>query len=241
MVKMSHAMREFFSRTKKFVADWHRPAEFFIVVAGFLVGAVTFYLEQEERRNQRLVAGWQLLSEKAPGASGKKRALLYLLENQESLVAINLSYKRHGAPVYLQHLEVYNEETDQGADFRLSSFAGAIMANSDLRNSDFSMSCLQFTELGKSKLMGSKFVDADLTNANLNGADMTGANISGANLTRALMQTTKGLTQEQIDTARFCPSYLPPRLPDGLTAPRTQDCEPVQSCSWSLNDDNCCQ
>ena len=235
-MKMSHTIRQFFVRAKHFVKTWHRPVEFFIVVAGFLVAAVTFHLEQEERRNQRLVAGWQLLSERAPGASGKKRALLYLLENQESLVAINLSYKRHGAPVYLQNLDVYNEETDRGADFRLSSFAGAIMENSDLRKSDFSLSCLQNAELGNSRLMGSTFLNADLTSANLWGADMTGAKISGANLSGAHMEKTRGLTQEQIDTARFCPSSGRPNLPEGLTAPRTQDCKPAQGCSWSLTE-----
>ncbi len=219
---------------KQFVKSWHRPVEFFIVVAGFLVAAITFYVETEERRNQRLVAGWQLLSERAPGASGKKRALLYLLENNESLVAINLSYKRHGAPVYLQELDVYNEETGRGADFRLASFAGAILNRADLRNSDFSLSCLQNTELGHALLMGTKFNNSDLTRANLSYADMTDSNLSGANLSGAHMQFTKGLTQEQIDTASFCRSYGPPNLPDGLTAPQNQRCIPTPGCTWSL-------
>ena len=194
-------MKNMFESSKQFAKKWHRPIEFSLFVIGFIIATIAFLFDLSERQEQRLVSGWHLLAERAPGASGKKRAINYLLTNNESLVAINLSHKRHGAPVYLMALDVYDENENKGADFRLSSFAGAIMRDSDLRKSDFSFSCLRNAELGGALFHDSKFNNADLTRANLWEADLSGADFSGAILSETHMERSVGLTQQQIDVA----------------------------------------
>ena len=227
-------MHQIIVRTRQFIRDWIQPFEIVLVVAGLIVAAIAYFSDSEERRNQRLVASWQLLSEKAPGASGKKRAIDYLRENEQSLVAINLSYTRHGAPVFLQELNVYNENTKRGTDFRMASFAGAIMNRADLRGSDFSLACFYRTELGKAKLAESKLVGADLTGANLWDADLTGADLTNANLSGAHINEHTKVTQPQIDKARYCPSVGEPIFSSvRLVAPTTKSCNPVPGCQWS--------
>ena len=230
-------MRQIIARTRPLLRDWLQPFEIVLVVAGLIVAAIAYFSDSEERRNQRLVAGWQLLSEKAPGASGKKRAIYYLQENAESLVAINLSYTRHGAPVFLQGLDVYNEDTKRGTDFRMASFAGAILNRADLRASDFSLACLYRTELGKAKLVGSTLVSADLTGANLWDADLTGADLTGANLSGTHINEHTKITQPQIDSARYCPAVGKPSFSSvELEAPTTESCIQVPGCQWSRVD-----
>ena len=218
---------------KRLNATWLRPLEFFLVLVGVTIAVVTFLLEADDRREQRLIAGWQLLSEKTPGASGKRRALMYLHQNNEPLVAVNLSFVRHGAPVYLQSLDLFDEETERGVFFSLSSFAGAILQGADLRKSTFENSCLYRTEFGSAKLAGSDFSYADLTYANLRDAEMADAILLGANLSGAAMEGATGLTQHQLDKAYYCMPYGPPSVPCNLKPPPEKRCVIAQGCAWS--------
>ena len=223
------------------VLDWLRPIEFILVVVGLIIAIVTFLVESEDRQNQRLVAGWQLLTETSPGASGKRRALQYLHGNGESLVAINLSFVRHDAPVYLQGTDLYDEESGKGIDFRLASLAGAILQGADLRNSDFSLGCLYKTEFGGAKLAESRFINADLRQANLWDADLTDVVLENADLSGAHLERSKGLTQEQLNKAYFCQDYGPPDIPEGLKPPPSRPCPSdslsnAQGCLWSQVD-----
>ena len=228
------------SNTLKSSRFW-RVVEFMAVIVGVIIALVTFYRESEDRQNQRLVAGWQLLTEVSPGASGKKRALQYLHENGESLVAVNLSFKRHGAPVYLQGTDLYDEKSGKGTDFRLASLAGAILEGADLRNSDFSLGCLYKTAFEGAKLAESRFINADLRQANLRDADLTGVVLENADLSGTQMERSKGLTQEQLGEAYFCEGYSPPGVPEGLKPPPSRDCSlgvpsNAQGCLWSQVD-----
>ena len=227
-------MYQLMVQARRFINDWVRPFEIVLVVAGLTLAAIAYLSDSQERKNQRLVAGWQLLSEKAPGASGKIRAINYLQENNESLVAINLSYERHGAPVFLQGIDVYNEVTKTGIDFRMASFAGAIMEGADLRKSDFSLSCLYRTELGNAKLIKARLTNADLTGANLWGADLTGADLTGANLSGTHINEHTKIEQSQLDQARYCPAAGKPVFHSvDLEAPKNKSCNPVPGCQWS--------
>lgn len=228
------------SATLKSSRFW-RVVEFMAVIVGVVIAVVTFYRESEDRQNQRLVAGWQLLTEVSPGASGKKRALQYLHGNGESLVAVNLSFVRHDAPVYLQGTDLYDEKSGKGTDFRLASLAGAILQGADLRNSDFSLGCLYKTEFGGAKLAGSRFIDADLRQANFWTADLTDVVLERADLSGTHMQLSKGLTQGQLDKAYFCEGYGPPDIPEGLKLPPSRTCNldvlsNAQGCLWSQVD-----
>ena len=196
---------------------WLWPVEFLIFLIGFAIAAMTFYWERDDRRNQRLVESWQLLTEVSPGASGKILALEYLHKVNEELTAIDLSRSRHGAPAYLLGLDVYDEKSGRGSEFRLANFAGAILRGANLSKSDFFGSCLYGVEFGGATLAGTNFTQADLTKANLWGADLSNANLDEANLSGTHMDKSEGLTQEQLDTAYFCET--PPRLPERLQPP----------------------
>ena len=228
-----HSQKDKFDWIKKFI-NWLRPIEFLVVVIGFVIAVITFYQEADDRSMQRLIAGWQLLSEAAPGSSGKHQALLFLHENKEPLVAVNLSFVRHGAPVYLQSIDLFDENTGRGVYLPLSSFAGAILQSADLRNSSFFHSCLYKTELGNAKLTGSDFTKADLTSANLWKADMTDVKLVDTNLSGAAMKEAKQITQKQLDQAYYCDPFGPPTLDDELNPPPKRElCTPAQGCDWS--------
>lgn len=209
---------------------------------------MTFVRESEDRRNQRLVAAWQLLTEVSPGASGKDRALNYLHANEERvphiqfpLPLIDLSFERHGAPVYLQDVDIYDERFDKGADFRMASFAGAVLRDADLRKSAFFQACLYKTELTKAKLTGSSFIGADLRQALLSEAVLTDVVLKDADLSGAHMRQSIGLTQEQLDQAYYCKDYGRPNLPEGLQPPPSKICRTdvrsnAQGCLWSRVD-----
>ena len=210
---------------------WLRPVEFAILIIAFIIAAITFSQESQDRRNQRLVASWQLLTEVSPGASGKILALEYLHKAGEHLTGIDLSRSRHGAPAYLPGLDVYDEKSDRGTDFRLANFAGAILRGADLSASHLFGSCLYQVEFGEAKLVRTDFRQADLTNANLWDADLEGAVFASANLSGTRMERSKGLTQAQLDAAFFCDeSGGSPHLPPGLVPPpmRSGDaCVPI--------------
>ena len=218
--------------------EWLRPIEFFLLVIGIAYGVIAYYGEEDDRRDRRLIAGWQLISEQAPGSSGKDLALNYLFgkldaEDTQALVAIDLSAKRHGGPVYLQNLELYNEDEEFGAYLPLSSFAGAILQGADLRSVQFHQACLYHTELGGANLVGTDFSYADLTRARLSNADMSDATLANANLSGAHMKTTRGLEQSQLDKAYYCETFEKPSLPDGLSVPSRADCDTSEGCKWS--------
>lgn len=222
----------------KQVFFWLRPIEFLLIVAGIVFATITYYIERDDRRDRRLIAGWQLLAQKSPGSSGKDLALNFLydkgeLGNNQALFGIDLSFVRHGAPVYLQNLDLYDEETDFGAYAPHSSFAGAILQGADLRRMTLTHSCFYKAEFGQAKLARTDFSNANLIYARLNKADMTDAKLENANLSGAIMNTTTGLEQSQLDEAYYCEAFGKPSLPEGLSVPSRSDCKLSEGCKWS--------
>ena len=211
-----------------------RTIEFLVVVFGFIIVVTTFFLEQSERRDQWLVNAWQIVDKRAPGASGKITAIHYLVRNSAPLIHLNFSRYRHGAPVYLEKLDIFDEDLDLGAWLPQSSFWGSIMDGSDLRKAQFRDGCFRETALTGSRLEGADFQIADLSGAILKQANVANAKFNGANLSGTDLRSAIGLTQQQLDSAFFCEQDGgPPLLSPELRSPQERACRKSQGCSWS--------
>ena len=214
-----------------------RSVEFAILVLGFFLAALTFYLESEDRQNQRLVNAWQIVLESAPGASGKVPALEFLYSKKQPMFGLDLSHVKHGHPVYLRDLDFCDKPSCYRAYLPHSSFAGAIVDNAKLRKSIFVNSCLYLTNLTGSDLREGDFSDADLSRAILDSTDLKDAEFDGANLSGTSFRSSKNLTQVQLDSAFYCDTDGgKPALPDGEEfdpPPRRHQCKTSEGCLWS--------
>ena len=97
----------------------------------------------------------------------------------------------------------------------------ANLALSTMNHARFDNANLSVANLFGGRFTGASFRQADLTRANLvgayfGGADLTGATLTGATLSGAELQTARGLTQSQLNTACGDSST---RLPAGFTIP----------------------
>jgi hypothetical protein len=84
----------------------------------------------------------------------------------------------------------------------------------DLRNANLSDQHFVFLRLNHAHLDYANLARTNLSFAYLNGADLGNATLNGADLTRAELDGSKGLTQQQLDTA--CGDVTKTRLPPGL-------------------------
>jgi hypothetical protein len=122
---------------------------------------------------------------------------------------------------------VYANLTDAnlgGADLSRGDLRRADLSRGDLRRANLTRANLTDADLSRGDLRGANLTDANLTRAKLAGANLIRANLSGANLTRTILTGailteadllgSKGLTQEQLDTA--CGDHVT-KLPPGLT------------------------
>jgi hypothetical protein len=91
--------------------------------------------------------------------------------------------------------------------------SGARMTNSVFNRSDFSNAKMARANASGSAFAEANFSGADLRNANFNEADITGATFAEANIAGANLETVRGLTQRQLNTA--C-GDLHTRVPRGL-------------------------
>jgi len=103
-----------------------------------------------------------------------------------------------------------------GSRLRQANLSLVTMNGANLRGADLSVA-----DLFGGRFTGASFAHANLRDANLVGAyfgstDFSGAGLVGAILSGAEMETARGLTQEQLDTA--CGDQET-RLPAGLRIP----------------------
>ncbi len=116
-------------------------------------------------------------------------------------------------------------------DLSYQSVAGRDFSGSRIRQSDFSVATadgarFRGANLSLANLFGMRASHADFTDANLEGATLVGgyfggarfegAVLAGANLSGAELQSARGLTQDQLNTA--CGDATT-TLPANLTAP----------------------
>ena len=226
-----------------FRTDLLRPAELVILVIGFAIATITFLLEADDRKNQRLADAWLLVLERAPGVSGKIHALQWLHDSNESMFGLDMSFVAHGGPVFLQKIDLYDETSQRGAALPFSSLAGAVLNMADLRNASLENACLYFANLSNAKLNGANLTHADLNCAILHETNLTDVDFTNANLSSTDMKTSIGLEEKQLAAAFFCDEDGDsPKLPSGIYPPPKRTCgkgtesradTTAKGCLWS--------
>ena len=163
----------------------------FVEFVAILIAISAFFMELQDRQEERTAQAWQLLATKAPGNSGMIKALEYL--NNEgswplkrvrvSLEGIDLTppaipqeweFGQEGAfkpkriipkkcPqfTYLQSVELVNAKLN-----------GAVLVCCDLYKASFQEASLRGADLRNARLL-----EADLRKADLQGADLRGADL----------------------------------------------------------------
>ncbi len=206
----THANRSRLHRFADWLNDWHITrigaslSSLFIVL---FVAASFFQLA--DREEERTARAWTLLTNKAPGNSGKIWALEYLnsrslclpftnvcMKNKEPLTGIDLSPQNGGEGTYLEGVNLSGAHLRDakliGADLESANFTGADLSGANLfganlPEADFSRANLyranlSRTDLSWTDLSGANLSKTDLSWADLFQADLTGANLSGADL-----------------------------------------------------------
>ena len=118
-----------------------------------------------------------------------------------------------------------------GSNFKEADLRICEMQKARMQNCDFSDATLGSGDFRRASLQASNFYNTDLSRARLRGANLTGACFDGAKLSgtdfreadltsaefRGVdLSVSKGLTQEQLDSAKGDSSVI---LPEGLTRP----------------------
>ena len=164
------------------------------VVALFLtVGQ--FWLEFDERVEERRVRAWQLVTTIAPGNSGKIEALEYL-NSEDGLFCFeflkgNLEWLHDDK--YTKCLILFksrvplvginlSRSANVAEDDSSTNLSGVFLAGVDLREAILLEARLIGANLIGANLIGANLITANLSGANLSSADLRGADLIGANL-----------------------------------------------------------
>lgn len=139
-----------------------------------------------------------------------------LEKNKEWRLKLEQSYLRNAwlrdanlANARLLHAELFYAQMAK-VDLSGASLSGANMEKSNLKNAN-----LTGASLGSVNLTQADLTDADLTKAKLPKANLTAAILTNVDLTATKLDTAKGLTQAQLDTAKALRGHGPD-LPGGL-------------------------
>ncbi|MFC5027764.1 pentapeptide repeat-containing protein [Streptomyces sp. DSM 41987] len=100
-----------------------------------------------------------------------------------------------------------------GARLYGAILTGALLPGADFTDAHLSGADLTGCNLSEANFTGAVLTGANLTSANLDEANLAGANLDGANLTGTKLDEARGLTDDQIDTARIsAKTSLPPQI-----------------------------
>ena len=123
----------------------------FATVTAVVLGAIEFYQARRDREAEGIARNWAILTTPAPGNSGKKQAIEYLVSRGEPLQNIDLSCARWGG-----------EKTRKDKDGKDETYCdrGTYLVGLSIGD------------------MGAILNGANRTGANLSGADFTDAEIT---------------------------------------------------------------
>jgi len=173
--------------------------------------AYSIFIDLKDRQSQRIAQAWGLITQHAPGNSGKIQALQYLNsvskyrwphKQRQPLTGIDLSKESHGSAVYLPCIVLNNAELTNanlsGADLR-----GAIFAGADLQNTNFSEADLRGADFSKSNLVGANFSGAELENTNFSESKLARSDFSKAQLSFANFSKVEDLSNSDFKQANL--------------------------------------
>jgi len=165
-------------------------------------------IDLEDRKTQRIAQAWELVTQPAPGNSGKGPALEYLNSQGIELVGIDLSNASNNGQSYLKDINL------SGANLLDADLSGAFLLAADLSEASLFGTDLSRAMLRDANLSGANLSRANLSGAYLLGSDLSGANLYNANLSGANLESVKYLSQIMLNYA--C-GDAKTNLPNGLS------------------------
>lgn len=164
-------------------SDYWLWMEVFAIVTAlvlFVPTAISLWIDLGDRQQQRIAQAWELVTNKAPGNSGKGPAMRYLIDQGVPLVGIDLSVATNGGRSYLHSADL------SGAILRDANLSGADLSKSDLSNVD-----LTNADLSQANMQGAILSNAIADGAKLIGADLRHSEIVNASFLKAQFQNSK--------------------------------------------------
>ena len=175
------------------------PWSILLAVLALFLSVIQFWMEYEDRVNERVVRAWQLVTTAAPGNSGKRAALEYLNKEdgllcfdwlQGDLEWLYGEENRDTRCIILMKprtplLGIDLSPPNIGQSTNPEKPIGAYLHETDLSGANLSNANLRFANLSHADLR-----DADLRNANLSGAILHFADLRGADLRSAILPDT---------------------------------------------------
>jgi Pentapeptide repeats (8 copies) len=219
-----------------------------MTLASISFGVFVYYEEHKDRRETATTNAWSLITTPAPGNSGKRDALQYLVNSGVSVRGIDISCEAMKGnwnenrmtcqrPTFLEGLQ-FTPPNFAYVDFFGANMDGANLSNSDLnfasleratfrgayfRNADLSRAALYKTNFERANLknvsfQGSYAIGTSFVRANLTGSNFQDANISGADFSES-----SGIEDSNFSGAWFWDDLPPIGLNKNTL---------IQSCKW---------
>ncbi len=137
-------------------------------------------IDLEDRVTQRIAQAWELVTQVAPGNSGKGPALEYLNSQGISLRGINLSTERNQGQTSLSRVDL------SGANLGEANLSEASLGGVNLSKALLLVANLSGANLQDSDLKGANLIKANLSGASFPRADLAGVSLDATNLTKAV-------------------------------------------------------
>ena len=170
------------------------PWSIFLVSCALLLSVAQFWLEFQDRIDERVMRSWTLISTAAPGNSGIRGALEYL-NRKDGLFCFN--WKQERCAIVLKHptefvgIDLSSERFGkEGAYLKKARLRGVNIRDANLKNTNLELARLAEADLRGANLSHANLkrvglADADLEEAKLNHADLRYSRLEGANLRKA--------------------------------------------------------
>lgn len=184
---------------------------------GILLAVGALGLDIADQRASRVTSAWQLLTESAPGNSGKISALEYLRAHNEPLTGIDLGQPSEKEGVWLRGIDLSGSELSR-SNFSRANLSRANLSFAWAEFADFSDTNLIHADLSCAFFAGVNFGKASLYHATLVGTSLHGADLS----------MIGDLSQKQLDLACGNEST---KLPAGMTIRKCKEKDWPQMCA----------
>lgn len=229
------------------------PWGILLAVVALILSLLSFWIDYEDRVEERTVRAWQLLTTKAPGNSGKREALEYLnkqdgiwcfngackwpLKTRTSLEGIDLSVADGQMSAILRSVDL-EDAALEGAVLRGVNLSSAILTrahllDADLRSADIITASLREAILVDADLSGALLHDVDLTRANLEGTDLSGTEFFRVSLEGTFFKNIKNASADLFDST--CGDENTVFEPEGPKIPMCSEVEwyqQIHGTSW---------
>lgn len=163
----------------------------FATVTAVVLGAIEFYQARGDREAEGIARNWAILTTPAPGNSGKKQAIEYLVSRGEPLQNIDLSCARWGGEKTRKDKDGKDETyCDRGTYLVGLSIGdmGAILNGANLYQANLSWADLTSANLTWADLSGANLSGAELMSVSMNGTNLSGADFTDAEITQSYSQ-----------------------------------------------------